>query len=56
MTIRELADIMTHSINFDGGIKWDDSKPEGMMRKLTDAARSRAIGFVPEDSRNKAAG
>ena len=50
MTIAELADMIARAAGFKGEIAWDHSKPDGMMRKLMDATRARAIGFVPEIS------
>jgi GDP-L-fucose synthase len=47
MTIKELADMVARCSGFEGEIIWDVSKPDGMMRKLMDPARARAIGFVP---------
>jgi GDP-L-fucose synthase len=50
VTIRELAFIIARSAGFGGDILWDSSKPDGMMKKLMDPARARAIGFAPEIS------
>jgi GDP-L-fucose synthase len=50
VTIRELADIIARETGFGGEIIWDATKPDGMPRKLMDAGRARAIGFVPEIS------
>jgi GDP-L-fucose synthase len=48
ITIKELAGTIAEAAGFKGDIVWDESKPDGMRRKLMDAARARAIGFVPE--------
>jgi GDP-L-fucose synthase len=48
ITIKELAGIIADKSGFGGGIAWDDSKPDGMMRKLMDSSRARAMGFAPE--------
>jgi GDP-L-fucose synthase len=48
VTIRELADIIAREAGFRGEIVWDATKPDGMPRKLMDASRARAIGFIPE--------
>jgi len=50
MTIMELAEMAAREAGFEGQIIWDDSKPDGMMRKLMDPTRARAIGFEPEIS------
>ena len=43
-----MAEIIAQKSGFQGEIIWDTTKPDGMMRKLMDTARARAIGFVPE--------
>lgn len=48
IAIRELAKIIAKKAGFKGKILWDESKPDGMARKLMDNARARAIGFSPE--------
>ena len=48
ITIRDLAEMIAGASGFSGDILWDETKPDGMMRKLMDAERARAIGFVPE--------
>ena len=50
ITIRDLAEMIAGASGFSGDILWDETKPDGMMRKLMDAERARAIGFVPEIS------
>jgi GDP-L-fucose synthase len=50
LTIRELAGIIAGRSGFRGDVIWDDSKPDGMPRKLMDSARAREIGFIPEIS------
>jgi len=48
MTIRELAETIACKAGFNGEILWDESKPDGMRRKLMDVTKARAIGFRPE--------
>ncbi|MDR1917256.1 MAG: GDP-L-fucose synthase [Synergistaceae bacterium] len=50
VTIKELAGIIAEKSGFSGDIVWDRSKPDGMVQKLMDTERARAIGFVPEIS------
>jgi GDP-L-fucose synthase len=50
VTIRGLADIIAEKSGFRGEISWDGAKPDGMMQKLMDASRARAIGFEPQIS------
>jgi len=47
MTIKELAGIIAKKTGFRGGIKWDSSKPDGMLRKCMDVSRMRNLGFEP---------
>lgn len=47
VSIRELAEGIARACAYEGEIVWDTSKPDGMMRKLMDTERARAIGFVP---------
>ena len=37
-------------VGFAGQIKWDASKPNGMLKKCMDVSRMKAIGFVPKIS------
>lgn len=48
ITIKELALTIAEKSGFMGEIIWDETKPDGMPRKLMDAERARAIGFEPE--------
>lgn len=45
ITINELAQTVKRIVGFDGEIVWDESKPDGMPRKLLDVSRIRAIGW-----------
>lgn len=47
VTIRELATLVAREAAFDGEIRWDPSKPDGMPRKCLDVSRLAALGFVP---------
>jgi GDP-L-fucose synthase len=46
-TIRELAVVVHRGVGFDGEISWDNTKPDGMPRKLLDVSRLRALGWSP---------
>ena len=48
VTIKQLAEIIDQKSGFQCEIIWDPTKPDGMIRKLMDTTRARAIGFVPE--------
>lgn len=47
ITIRELSEMVAHSIGFTGKVRWDASKPDGTPRKLMDSSRLRALGWNP---------
>lgn len=44
-TILELASLIKHVVGFTGGIVLDPTKPDGIMRKLTDVSRLRNMGW-----------
>lgn len=48
ITIRELAGLIAEVVGFNGGIKWDRSKPDGTPRKLLDSSRIAKLGWRPE--------
>jgi GDP-L-fucose synthase len=47
VSIRELAEMIASMTGFSGTIKWDHSKPDGMMKKCMDVSRMHALGFSP---------
>ncbi|HZV34155.1 MAG TPA: GDP-L-fucose synthase [Verrucomicrobiae bacterium] len=47
VSIRELADLVKNIVGFQGEIVWDQSKPDGTPRKLTDSSRIFALGWKP---------
>ena len=48
MTIRELADVIKNTVNFQGDVIWDSTKPDGMQRKLLDISRLSNLGWKAE--------
>ena len=48
MTIRELAKITKEVVGYKGDVVWDQSKPDGMPRKLLDNSRLNSTGWKPE--------
>lgn len=44
-SIRELAEMVREVVGYEGEIAWDDTKPDGMPRKLMDVQRIRALGW-----------
>ena len=47
VTIRELAKTIKEVIGFNGELIFDESKPDGTLRKLMDISRLRELGFNP---------
>jgi GDP-L-fucose synthase len=50
ITIKDLALLIKEKINYEGALKWDTTKPNGMMRKCMDVTRMKALGFSPSIS------
>lgn len=48
ITIQELAELVRKITGFEGAIQWDDSKPDGVARRLLDSSRIRAMGWRPK--------
>ena len=44
-TIRELSEKIKEVVGFKGLVKWDDTKPDGMPRKIVDVTRINSIGW-----------
>lgn len=47
ISIKELAALIASKTGFAGDIKWDTSKPDGMLRKCMDVSRMKSLGFEP---------
>jgi len=47
LTIGELAEMIASVVGYQGQIRFDTSKPDGMPRKLLDSSRLRELGWVP---------
>jgi GDP-L-fucose synthase len=47
ISIKELANIIANKVNFKGRIEWDESKPNGMLKKCMDVSRMKLLGFSP---------
>lgn len=48
VSILELANLISEKVGFSGEIKWDSSKPDGMLRKCMDVTNMKKEGFKPE--------
>lgn len=47
ITIKELAELVAKTVGFAGRIEFDDSKPDGTLRKLLDVSRLKSLGWIP---------
>ena len=50
VTIRELANIISDVVGFNGGIDWDTSKPNGTPRKVLNVDKMKSLGWEPKIS------
>ena len=48
LTIQELVNIIKEIVGYEGEIKFDSNKPDGMPRKLLDSQRINNLGWAPE--------
>ena len=45
ISIREVAEKIMEEIGFKGELRWDSSKPDGTLRKLTDVSKLHGLGW-----------
>ena len=48
VTIKELAETIKDVVGFEGGIRWDTSKPNGTPRKVMNVDKLKALGWEPK--------
>lgn len=48
VSIRDLARIVSTAVGYDGATEWDETKPDGMPRKLLDVSLLRSAGWEPQ--------
>ena len=46
--IQELAEMISKNVNYNGKLIWDDTKPDGMLRKCMDVTKMKDTGFLPQ--------
>lgn len=51
--IKELAEMIAKKVDYQGELLWDDTKPNGMLRKCMDVTKMTETGFQPEITLNK---
>lgn len=50
LTIKELAECIAQQVGFTGTLRWDTTKPDGMLKKCLDTSKITALGFKPRIS------
>ena len=50
ISIKELATLIIEKTGYQGQIIWDDSKPDGMLKKCLDTTKISDLGFIPKIS------
>ena len=48
LTIKQLAEIVKETVDYNGELTWDQTKPDGTPRKLLDISKILATGWRPE--------
>jgi GDP-L-fucose synthase len=48
MTIRQIAEEIARTVEYQGEITFDTSKPDGTPRKLMDSTRLNSMGWLPK--------
>lgn len=50
ISIKDLLYLIINEVNYKGNIIWDESKPNGMLRKCLDVKKMKDFGFEPKIS------
>ena len=50
VTIKELAETIAGVVGFNGGFRWDSSKPNGTLRKVLNIDKIKSLGWQPKVS------
>jgi GDP-L-fucose synthase len=45
VSVRDLAKLIAEQVGYSGGIRWDQTKPDGMPRKCLDVSKLTRLGF-----------
>ena len=48
ISIKELSEVISEIVGFDGEVLWDNRKPNGTMRKRLDSSRMKTLGWEPK--------
>lgn len=47
VSIKELAEMIASKVGYEGKILWDNTKPDGMLKKCMDVSKMKTLGFQP---------
>ena len=45
ISIKDLAELVKHTVGFEGGLYFNSKKPDGTLKKLTDISKLKALGW-----------
>jgi len=48
LSIKEIAELVSKAVGFEGETEWDISKPDGTPRKLLDVSKIKSFGWEPK--------
>ena len=46
-TVKEIAAIVAEVVGYNGGVSWDQDKPDGTLQKLLDISKIKKLGWKP---------
>lgn len=46
LTIKQLSELIVQTVGFTGTVVWDESKPDGTLRKLIDVSKLHTLGWT----------
>lgn len=53
ISIKEVAELIVKTVGFNGTLAWDETKPDGTLRKLTDVTKLHKLGWHHKVEINK---
>ena len=48
ISINNLSELIKNIVGFEGDVLWDQTKPDGTMRKILDSSKIRNLGWKPK--------
>ena len=46
LSIKELTELVAHTVGYEGEILWDTTRPNGTPRKLLDVSKAKSLGWT----------